>query len=325
MAKSLDVLLGQINKKYPKRSKVSDGGIGDAKHASRSSDHNPWVKDGKMGVVTARDFTNDPVNGIASEALAEALWASRDERIKYVISNRRIFSGTNQKNAAWQWRPYRGSNPHIKHVHISVKSNKPNYDSTAPWNLSVLAMPTTDVKDVQRRLVSHGYVKVGGIDGLLGENTRGAIRDFRANNALPEGDHIDAALLKAVRNPNAVRPVILPERANATASDLREKGSVIVKAADVQKVGTAAVGTATVAKGAFDVFKDTGEQVSEITDSLSPFQSFLAFFSEGEWANWIWVPILIIVLLIGWQAVAIARARVKDHQLNNTSVINLTE
>jgi hypothetical protein len=332
IAQSLDVLLKQINELYPKRSKTSDGGIGDAAHASRSSDHNPWVRDGGAGIVTARDFTNDPVNGVASEVLAEALRASRDKRLKYVISNRRIFSGSGQKSPAWQWRPYRGSNPHIKHAHVSVKSSKAEYDSPALWDLSALAVVSglttygpAVIKNVQKRLIGHGYVQTGGVDGLMGDNTRGAIRDFRANNALPEGSHIDADLIAALGRPEAVRPVIPPERANATVADLRDKGSKIVKAADAQKAGVATVATATAAKGAFDVFTDTGDQVNEITMSLSPFQSFLAFFSEGAWAQWIWVPILIIVLLIGWKAVAIARERVRDHRLNNTSIVNLPE
>ena len=40
VARSLDVLLGQLNALAPERSKASDGSIGDAAHASRSSDHN---------------------------------------------------------------------------------------------------------------------------------------------------------------------------------------------------------------------------------------------------------------------------------------------
>ena len=39
------------------------------------------------GIVTARDFTNDPKHGIVSDEIAKKLIASRDDRIKYVISN----------------------------------------------------------------------------------------------------------------------------------------------------------------------------------------------------------------------------------------------
>ena len=52
LARSLETLRAQINRIAPNRSKVSDGTIGDAKHASRSSDHNPWAKDGGVGDIT---------------------------------------------------------------------------------------------------------------------------------------------------------------------------------------------------------------------------------------------------------------------------------
>jgi hypothetical protein len=62
-AKSLIQLRDQINQIAPNRSKASDGTIGDAAHASRASDHNPWVREGDAGVVTAIDITHDPDDG----------------------------------------------------------------------------------------------------------------------------------------------------------------------------------------------------------------------------------------------------------------------
>src|SRR6185369_6589741 len=138
VAKSLDVLLHQINDQYPGRDKSSDGSIGDASHQTRDSDHNPWIQDPDgSSVVSARDFTNDPAHGLSSQKLAEALVASRDARIKYVISNRQICSGTGQKQQAWAWRKYAGSNPHDHHCHLSVKEDKAHYDDTRPWLLNV--------------------------------------------------------------------------------------------------------------------------------------------------------------------------------------------
>src|SRR5688572_743005 len=60
VAESLNVLLKQINAKAPHRNKKSDGSIGDDKHRTRNSDHNPWIRDGSSDVVTARDITHDP-------------------------------------------------------------------------------------------------------------------------------------------------------------------------------------------------------------------------------------------------------------------------
>jgi hypothetical protein len=134
VAKSLEKLRSQVNAEYPRRDKSSDGTIGDEKHASRSSDHNPWVKDGTMGVVTGMDITNDPDSGPVSSDIAEALKESRDPRIKYIISNARICSG-DAGPSPWVWRKYSGSNAHRKHVHLSVKSEKALYDSVKPWSI----------------------------------------------------------------------------------------------------------------------------------------------------------------------------------------------
>lgn len=136
VATSLDALLKQVNAKAPRRSKKSDGSIGDAAHASRNSDHNPWIVERGVGVVTARDITHDPANGCDAGALAEAIRASQDPRVKYIIWNRRIAnSSAIGDQQAWAWRPYGGSNPHNHHVHISVKSDKANYDSTDSWEI----------------------------------------------------------------------------------------------------------------------------------------------------------------------------------------------
>ncbi len=134
IAKTLDVLRNEINALAPKRSKSSDGWIGDAAHRSRDSDHNPWVRDGGVGIVTALDITHDPARGCDAGALAESLRSSKDPRIKYIIWNRRIASHAEiGGRPAWEWRPYGGSNPHNQHFHLSVKSDKASYDSDAPW------------------------------------------------------------------------------------------------------------------------------------------------------------------------------------------------
>lgn len=132
VANSLLVLRGQVNLKFPNRSKDSDGTIGDAKHASSNSDHNPWVDD---GVVTAMDITHDPASGMDSYKMAEELRQGRDHRIKYVISNKKIFSSVVKP---WIWRPYTGSNPHNQHVHISVLPEQELYDDKAPWEIPML-------------------------------------------------------------------------------------------------------------------------------------------------------------------------------------------
>ncbi|MGI8313345.1 hypothetical protein [Saccharopolyspora hattusasensis] len=136
VARSLETLLAQFNARYPSRSKASDGGIGDAAHASRASDHNPWfgpATDGLM-LVTARDFTHDPAAGMDIDRLTDELAASRDPRIKYIIANGYIMDSRPGTNP-WRWVKYTGSNPHRKHFHLSVLDDVALADDRSPWNL----------------------------------------------------------------------------------------------------------------------------------------------------------------------------------------------
>ena len=135
IAKALDVLRSQVNARWPTRSKASDGWIGDTSHSARKSDHNP----NSAGVVQALDITHDPKSGCDAYKLAETLRIARDPRIKYVISNGRIFSSLVQP---WTWRPYSGANKHDKHTHISVNDSAVLYDDTKPWTID--SVPETD-------------------------------------------------------------------------------------------------------------------------------------------------------------------------------------
>lgn len=141
VAESLTALRKQINALAPRRSTLSDGTIGDTNHLKKGfkkSDHNPHVTDGAKGVVTAMDITHDPANGCNAAKIAESLRGSRDQRIKYIIWNRKIAASyATGGAAAWTWRPYGGTNPHDKHVHISVSASKALYDSKQPWSVSV--------------------------------------------------------------------------------------------------------------------------------------------------------------------------------------------
>ncbi|MGX4643865.1 trypsin-like serine peptidase [Massilia sp. SYSU DXS3249] len=138
VAKGLMALRDKINALAPRRSRASDGTIGDARHRTRSSDHNPWVEDGGLGVVTAIDITDDPGNGCSADKLARSLQAARDPRVKYVIWNRRIMNaGAIDGAAPWEWRSYGGVNPHKAHLHLSIKPDKASYDSTADWQVTV--------------------------------------------------------------------------------------------------------------------------------------------------------------------------------------------
>ena len=199
IARALETLRDQVNVMVPHRDKSSDGSIGDAAHASRSSDHNPWVQDGGTGVVTAIDITHDPKGGFDSYVFAEILRRNRDPRIKYVISNRKIFSSVQNP---WEWRPYNGANPHDHHVHISVSSNRGLYDSTVPWKLDLLPGPVPHDGKIEPepkpvlRLGSSGdlviYVQrmlgVNPADGRFNDGTEHAVIEFQKRYGLvPDG------------------------------------------------------------------------------------------------------------------------------------------
>lgn len=125
-------LVAAINARWPNRDKTSDGTIGDAAHATRLSDHNPWVKDSSgIGVVRARDVDKDGIDAAWIVEELRKLGVAGDRRLHnegYVIFNRRItkpdFSG---------WAVYTGINPHDKHFHVSFSLDQPGYDDSRPW------------------------------------------------------------------------------------------------------------------------------------------------------------------------------------------------
>lgn len=211
VAESLQQLLRQLNALAPKRSKVSDGSIGDAAHASRSSDHNPWFKIAGQGIVTARDFTHDPKNGLDGNKLAEALVRSGDPRIKYIIWNRRIWQNG-------RWTAYNGSNPHSSHLHLSVVASA-RADSAAEWNLPGLSAPSPSEDDVQLPTLQLGdgtpktprgiyhwavasaqaLLNMRGlgipaltVDGVYGQKTADAVKVLQKRWSLPQTGVIDA-------------------------------------------------------------------------------------------------------------------------------------
>ncbi len=191
VAKSLTKLREQINALAPDRAVGWDGTIGDPAHQSRESDHNAWVTDAGQGVVTALDITHDPQHGVDSAAIAEALRVSRDPRIKYLISMKRIAS--REKNN-FAWRPYKGANPHDHHVRVSVYPEKRLYESTAEWAVGPVVADVTARPVVTRPTLKRGSrgMEVNKLqlllnipqDGSFGPATERAVREFQRKNKL---------------------------------------------------------------------------------------------------------------------------------------------
>jgi hypothetical protein len=115
LSKSVVQLREQADDAYPDRKRDSDGTIGDTRHSSRKSDHNP---DPHSGIIRAIDLDAD-FDKQASTAAYVAdqirIAARTDKRIAYVIFDKKITSA----RSLWRWRKYTGVNPHTKHIHIS--------------------------------------------------------------------------------------------------------------------------------------------------------------------------------------------------------------
>jgi hypothetical protein len=115
-------VLRQATALRPKRKKASDGLLPSAAHMKQSpdSDHNTGL---------AVDLTHDPENGIDCDYIFENL--KGDKRVKYLIFKGKIWS---EEKAEQGNRRYTGSNPHNKHLHISiVAAHRNDVSSWFPW------------------------------------------------------------------------------------------------------------------------------------------------------------------------------------------------
>ena len=127
LCKAGQQLREQFDDTYPDRDRRSDGWLGDSRHSSRVSDHNP---DPSNGVVRALDVDRD-VSGSAKPDLMPdianqlRLLAKTDKRLKYLIFDGKIASA----KSAWRWRTYTGINQHRHHLHVSF-STKGDQDSS---------------------------------------------------------------------------------------------------------------------------------------------------------------------------------------------------
>lgn len=124
LSKSASTLKEQINASFPDRDKSSDGWLGDYRHSTRSSDHNPDPKTGAVRAVDIdADLTGKNVKPSLMPYLAEQLrlLAKNDsaKRVSYIIFAGKIASSKRR----WAWRTYTGINQHNHHCHISFNES----------------------------------------------------------------------------------------------------------------------------------------------------------------------------------------------------------
>lgn len=207
-------LRDQLNQRFPKRDKRSDGWIGDRAHQARKSDHNPdkngWVHaididenmgsgEGRKG-ATAEEFAN--------QLIQYAREGKDGGRLKYVVYENRIASGTH-KNQYWVWR--KGNWGHTQHIHVSftdkaqrdgskfdlpifnkndekfdtsvgdlvAEANKPVSGMPFPGNAFVAYGKRNDyVKAMQAQLIARGYDIPAGASGNYFQQTERAVKRF---------------------------------------------------------------------------------------------------------------------------------------------------
>ena len=125
LSKSAVQLREQIDDSFPARLRAADGWIGDLRHSSRTSDHNP---DPTTGCVRAIDIDArlSDHKGISADLADQIRQAGKGgKRIAYVIHLGKIASPL----LGWRWRTYKGINAHNHHIHISFTKASDNDSS----------------------------------------------------------------------------------------------------------------------------------------------------------------------------------------------------
>jgi peptidoglycan hydrolase-like protein with peptidoglycan-binding domain len=190
-APSLVTLRKEVDARWPGRSRVSDGAIGDTRHSTRTNSHNPVGSGtgpgvGTRGAVHAMDITSD---GIDVATFLSAVVG--DARVWYVIHDGRIWSRT----TGWAPVAHRGD-PHSTHIHVNLREDSQatavaaendtrswfggGGTSTAffpsPARSSLTAKQTTRL---QRALIATGYSIPAGATGKYGAQTTAAVAAFQ--------------------------------------------------------------------------------------------------------------------------------------------------
>lgn len=183
-----ETLRDQINRRWVKRDKTSDGWIGDLAHQARPSDHNPDSK----GLVHAIDIDEDLRGSkndnvwLADQIIAYArMKRGGSARLKYVVYEEQIASGT-YPSMFWTWR---GDNyGHTAHMHVSFTTQGEN-DST-PFNIPILTDGVGGVWDGTAPFLDKVQDAIAA-DAATKATWRLACRlkelGFYAGNVLPEG------------------------------------------------------------------------------------------------------------------------------------------
>jgi len=119
---------------------VTNLGIwGDKAHQKRKSDHNTG---------DAQDFGIKDIesgNAIANKLIAEA----KERGVKYIVFNKRIWNPSISNG----WRPYKGSNPHKNHVHVSYNKDLKMFEQGGEYVVDFATMKELQSKGIKFKML----------------------------------------------------------------------------------------------------------------------------------------------------------------------------
>lgn len=155
---SLVALREEFNAVSPGRDKGADGSIGDSNHTS-SSDHTP-----DEDSTVLRDKDSDHKNEVhALDVDSSGPWPGgaswfdsavlrivnrhrngEDNRLHYVIWNGKIAG----ESSEWEWRIYKGKDPHDNHAHFSNKYTDAAESDTSNWGVNNMPLNDADLAKI---------------------------------------------------------------------------------------------------------------------------------------------------------------------------------
>lgn len=221
LAPALAVLRAEIDTRWPRRDRASDGWIGDARHQASPSDHNPNTR----GSVNALDVDED---GLDFATVFAAI--RRHPSARYVIYERRLY----HRLRGWRPEPYSGVNPHDKHFHVSIDQTREAEQDRRPWGLLEVEMTEAEIIAATRKGV-HGLLKeAAAAAGMknVGEPTATGrqVRDYLgavlvhtlAGQDLVDEPGIVSGILTTL-TPAAIASAIPPGIAGQVVDELRDR------------------------------------------------------------------------------------------------------
>jgi hypothetical protein len=202
LTEGLKNLRSQVNTRFPKRDKKSDGTIGDAAHKAETSGHNPddtkgsrpeWDGDADANAeVRAWDMDSDLGEpGVTAQMVVDHLRAlpNLSSVLRYMIYNRKIYRAAN----GWKPEKYDGASAHTEHIHYTgAYTNAADSNTTFDFRLNKINPPAQEEDDmpsseeIVRTLLATDLGKAGGGDTVAVALQNGLVNSTQLVAAVTE-------------------------------------------------------------------------------------------------------------------------------------------